>query len=358
VSDIDDQSAESAHRFAANLWGDEPSPLALATRDEPEIGLPEADSPAGIDLETPEADAASPDTDQPDDAPAPGKNAGAWRTAAWLGSGVILVAVAIVLVFSIFGGGPAPTTPTQHHSAITPVAISPAPSTANTPVPQHDVAIPFSAKTDSCPEQGSTSPQALTDVSSDSAWVCNRGPQESRLDGQILHVRFSCSTSRPESNCSYMLNSVSLSAGWLAKTTGGKEHWLEHRVVTNAQLNFFNGDQLAADPVPVDTHSVHGLVTVTLPQKVLASRVDVIILHTAAPPATPPAPAADPNSPAGVNNDPMNPAGPLVAAGAAPDPTTAGMADPAAGPDANPGSDPVDATFAMSQMQFFGHAPN
>lgn len=355
MSDVDDQSTESAHRFAANLWGDEPSPLALATRDEPDIGLHQTDSPVADDIEPPDADAVLPATDPADDAPAPDKNAGAWRTAAWVGSGVILVAVAIVLVFSIFGGGPTPTTPTQHHSAITPVAVSPAPSTANVPVPQHDVAIPFSAKTESCPEQGSTSPQALTDVSSDSAWVCNRGPQESRLDGQILHVKFSCASSRPDSNCSYMTNSCAFSPGWLAKTAGGKDHWLEHRVVTNLQLNFFNGDQLVGDPVPVDTHSVHGLVPVTLPQKLLASRVDVMILHTAAPPATPPAPSTDPSNPIGVN-DPTNPVGPLSAAGAAPDPVSPG--DPATAPDAAPGSDPVDATFAMSQMQCFGHAPN
>lgn len=353
VSEVDDQSAQAAHRFAANLWGDEPSPLAVATRDEPEFDPDQEDSPVDLDSPLGDADPALSISDELDDMPAVGKNAGAWRTAAWLGSGVVLVAVLIVVVFAVFGGGPTPTPVPLHASPVTPVAVSPAPSSANVPVPQHDVAIPFAAKTSSCDEQGSTSPQALTDASSDSAWVCNRGPQESRLDGQILHVKFTCSTSRPESNCSYMLNTVTLSPGWLAKTTGGKDHWLEHRVVTNLQLNFFNGDQLAADPLPVDTHSVHGMVTVTVPQKVLASRVDVIILHTAPPPATPPA-ATDPNVPNG-GQDPLNPGGPVSGVGAAPDP--AGT-DPAAPPDANPGSDPVDATFAMSQMQFFGHAPN
>ncbi|MFL0242640.1 hypothetical protein [Mycobacterium sp. SMC-17] len=357
MSDVDDLSAQSAHRFAANLWGDEPSPLALATRDESESDLEHDDAPVDLDGPAAEDDPGLSPTGAPEDQPAAvSKNAGAWRTAAWLGSGVVLVAVFIVLVFSVFGGGPEPTPVPQHISPVSPVAVSPAPSTANVAVPQHDVAIPFAAKTSSCDEQGSTSPQALTDASSDSAWVCNRGPQESRLDGQILHVKFTCSTSRPESNCSYMLNSVSLSPGWLAKTTGGKDHWLEHRVVTNLQLNFFNGDQLAADPVPVDTHSVHGMVTVTLPQKVLASRVDVMILHTAPPPATPPA-GVDPNVPGG-GQDPFNPTGPVAGVGAAPDPTGGAPADPMGAPDANPGSDPVDATFAMSQMQFFGHAPN
>ncbi len=59
------------------------------------------------------------------------------------------------------------------------------------------------------------------------------------------------------------------------------------RVVTRLQFNFYNGDQLAADPFFVDTHSVHGPVPATLPGKILVSRVDVIILHTERPPASP-----------------------------------------------------------------------
>ena len=139
-------------------------------------------------------------------------------------------------------------------------------------MPQQDQAVPFTARTDSCtPDGGATgqlaarSPQALTDTASDSAWVCGRGPQESLLDGQILHVEFSCDASHPNSACSYMLNSVSVTPGWVAKTPGGRDEWLQHRVVTKLQFNFFNGNQLVADPFFLDTGSVHGPVTRQLP---------------------------------------------------------------------------------------------
>lgn len=119
------------------------------------------------------------------------------------------------------------------------------------------------------------------------------------------------------------------------------------------QFNFFNGNQLAGDPFYLSTNSVHGPVAATLPAKVLASRVDVLILHTDRPPAAPlpttsPAPTPDAAAP---------PSGLLdsVLGTATPDaPQTTTPTDPT-----NPASsDPVDATFAMSQLQFFGHSPN
>jgi hypothetical protein len=110
--------------------------------------------------------------------------------------------------------------------------------------------------------------------------VCGRGPQERLIDGQVLHAQFTCDPSRPESACSYMLNAVLVTPGWVAKAHGGKGEWLQHRVVTRLEFNFFNGSQLAADPFFVDTHSIHGPVPATLSGKILASRVDVIILHT------------------------------------------------------------------------------
>ena len=277
-------------------------------------------------------------------------NAGARRTALWLGSGVVLVAVLIVGAFVVVGGGP-DRAPAAQHRATTPAVLA-APTTANLPVPQQDQAVPFTPSTDSC-SAGSTSPLALTDTSTDTAWVCARGPQESFLDGQVLHVKFTCDSSRPESTCSYMLNSVAVTPGWVAKTPGGKDEWLRHRVVTMVQFNFFNGNQLAGDPFYLSTNSVHGPVAATLPAKVLASRVDVLILHTDRPPAAPlpttsPAPTPDAAAP---------PSGLLdsVLGTATPDaPQTTTPTDPT-----NPASsDPVDATFAMSQLQFFGHSPN
>lgn len=288
----------------------------------------------------------------------PDINSGAKRTAVWLGSGVLLVAVLIVLAFVVFGGGPDPVAPPQHR--MTAAAVAAAPTTTNLPVPQQDQAVAFAARTDSCtPDGGSTdqlaarSPQALIDTSADSAWVCGRGPQESLLDGQILHVQFTCGPSRPNSACSYMLNSVSVTAGWVAKTPGGKDEWLQHRVVTNLQFNFFNGNQLAADPFFLDTHSIHGPVPATLPAKILASRVDVIILHTDRPPAAPlPTTTGPTGGPVVTQQAPNGLVDSVLGTGTL-YPGTPPPAEPATGTN----SDPVDATFAMSQLQFFGHSP-
>jgi hypothetical protein len=281
-------------------------------------------------------------------------NAGAKRTLMWLASGVVVLAVVIVLVFLVFGGGPTPTPPPAHKSAATPAVVA-VPTTPNLPAPPQDQAVPYSPQTDSCPG-GPTSPLSLTDPTSDTAWVCSRGPQESRLDGQVLHVKFVCDRSRPDSTCSYMLNSVSITPGWVAKTVGGKDEWLQHRVVTRLQFNFYNGDQLAADPFIMDTNSVHGPVPATLPGKILVSRVDVIILHTERPPAAP-APGATPGAvpgdgvtpPPGLVDSVLGSGDPAAPAATAPDPYGATSAAT---------SDQVDATFAVSQLQFFGHAPN
>lgn len=295
------------------------------------------------------------DSTEPDPARTTDVNAGAKRTLLWLGSGVALVAVVIVLAFLVFGGGPAPTPPPQHKPAATPAVVA-VPTTPDFPAPPQDQAIPFDPTTDSCPG-GPTSPLALTDTATDTAWVCSRGPQESQLNGQILHVKFLCDRSRPDATCSYMLNSLAVTPGWVAKTPGGKDEWLQHRCATRMQFNFYNGDQLAAEPFFLDTNCVHGPVPATLPGKILASRVDVMILHTERPPAGP-RPSA---TAAGPDGDSVVPPPGLVD-------TVLGSGDPAAPP---PGTDPalagagtggmtdpVDATFAISQLQFFGHSPN
>jgi len=286
-------------------------------------------------------------------------NSGAKRAAVWLGSAVLAVAVLIVLALVVFGGAPDPVAPPQHQVA-TP-AVGAAPSTASLPVLQHDHAVSFTARTDSCTLKGETagqlaarSPRALTDTGTDSAWVCSRGPQESLIDGQVLHVQFTCDPSRPDWACSYVLNAVTVTPGWVAKTPAGKDEWLQHRVVTRLQFNFFNGNQLVADPFFLDTQSIHGPVPATLPAKILASRVDVIILHTERPPAAPlPTITGPGRGPDVTGPQPPGGLGDSVVGPSATEPATPPPADPGGATD----RDPVDATFAMSQMQFFGHSP-
>lgn len=343
---------------------------ALIIADPPPETVPdETDAQEGSDAgavhaeETTEDDldpgfAQAHDLDDPDSDATPARppdiNAGAKRTLAWLGSGVALVGVVIVLAFLVLGGGPTPTPPPQHKAATTPAVVA-VTTTPDLPVPPQDQAIPYDPATESCPG-GPTSPLALTDTTTDSAWVCSRGPQESQLDGQILHVKFICDRSRPDSTCSYMLNSLSVTPGWVAKTPGGKDEWLQHRVVTRMQFNFYNGGQLAADPFFLDTNGVHGPVPATLPGKILASRVDVMVLHTERPPAGPRISVPTGGSGADAVAPPPGVIDSLLGTG---DPgAPAALTDPALAGGGSGTGDPVDATFAISQLQFFGHSPN
>jgi hypothetical protein len=284
-------------------------------------------------------------------------NSGAKRVL-WLVVGaVVVLAVAIVGAFALFGGGPSPNSHLLHRS-LEPI-VAAAPTTPNLPVPHQDQAVSFTAGTSSCTPTGGSgqqsvarSPLALTDTASDSAWVCGRGPQESLLDGQILHVAFTCSAAQPQSACSYILTSLSVTPGWVTKTRDGKDEWLQHRVVRTLQFNFFNGNQLVADPYFVDTHDIHGPVLASLPARVLASRVDVIVLHTERPPAGP-VPSSDQKAP-----PTGEPAGPGSLTSTVLGQNNSGPAlDAPAEPSAEAGTDAADATFAVSQLQFFGHAP-
>jgi hypothetical protein len=304
---------------------------AIILRDDRGPGDATGDDDAALVGERPPVRVAGGPHD-PDARPAIDVNAGAKRAALWLISAVLLLAMAIVAAFAVVGGGTDPAPPPQHRLTI-PV-VSAAPTSPPAARLQADRGIPFVAHTDSC-SAGSTSPSALTDIDTDSAWVCARGPQESFLDGQVLHLTFTCESARPASTCSYMIHAVAVTPGWVAKTPGGTDEWLQHRVITAAQFNFFNGNQLAADPFYLSTNGIHGPVSATLPTTVLASRADVLILHTARPPAAP--------LPTGTRPTPG-------------DALPTGDADPAGDPPI--GGDPVDATFAMSRLQLFGHAPN
>jgi hypothetical protein len=158
--------------------------------------------------------------------------------------------------------------------------------------------------------------------------VCVRGAQGATVDGQVLHVDF---------GRSQVLSAVSITPGWVAKTPGEKDEWLQHRVVRRVQYIFNDTDRTV---VTQDTGNAHGPVTTPLPHKVLASRVTVVVLQTARPPASPP---ATPDSGESILPDAPLPADTTASAG--PDPV-------------GESSDPVDATFAISALKFLGHEPN
>jgi hypothetical protein len=265
-------------------------------------------------------------------------NGGAKRTAVWLGIGFVAASAMIVSGFMFCSSGSRPPQPGVSAPRAVAPAVSAAPRTG-TPVPVADGAIPFTASAAGC-KGGSSSPQSLSDPAGDAAWVCVRGTPDEQVDGQVLQVGFSCDAARPASVCSYLVDSVAVTPGSVAKTNGDHDDWLAHRVVSRLQYNFYNGDELA-EILTQDTGNVHGPVTAALRRPVLASRVVVIILQTSRPPA---APALDANGagaePQSGQTDPT------------PDP---GQVGAALAPSAL--SDPVDAAFAVTALQFFGHQP-
>jgi hypothetical protein len=261
-------------------------------------------------------------------------NAGARKTAKVLGGALVVAAVAVTAALLIFGQAFAEApSPHSQVAAATPVA-TPQASTTIVSTADTDQAIRFTASAD-CPA-GSSSARALTDAASDSAWVCVRGTQGATVDGQVLHV---------DLGGSFLLTAVSVTPGWVAKMAGGKDEWLQHRVVTRLQYVF---DDDSHTIFTQDTGNTHGPVTTPLPKKVLASRVTVIVLQTSRPPASmlPQTSVSQPgftDSVLGAGGAPLAPDASQTA-----DPDSTGTA----------GNDPVDATFAMSELKIFGHQPN
>jgi hypothetical protein len=315
---------DTEENWAADLlYGSEPSaapPTETLVADDAEMRTVIDD--AAVELDSGAAPVA---VDEPPDV-----NAGAKKTAIVLG-GALLCAVAVIVaaLVTFSDAAPPPTRPAP------PIAVSAAPTPTPTALPaDQDQAVPYTASAN-CPA-GSTSAQALTDTASDSAWVCVRGSAGATVDGQVLHV---------DLGHSYVLAAVTVTPGWVAKTPGGKDEWLQHRVVTRVQYVFNDTDRTIFTQ---DTGNTHGPVTTPLPHKVLASRVTVVILQTARPPASP-LPSATAPVPPSFGDSVLGPGGaPLLAdATASADPDPLGQS-----------ADPVDATFAMAALKFLGHEPN
>jgi hypothetical protein len=295
---------------------------------------------SGADPEAVQADdtdtAAEPlDLDSPTDAPSDGThaNVGAKKAAMVLAAALLAAVLVIIGALRVFHRSDPPAPPNTLPRNITAQAsptLAPPPADA-------DQDVPFTASAN-CPA-GSTSAQALTDTTSDSAWVCVRGAPGGQVDGQVLHI---------DLGRSYLLTAVSVTPGWVAKTPEGKDEWLAHRVVTRLQYNF-NDDERTI--LTQDTANTHGPVTTPLAHRVLASRVTVIILQTSRPPASPPQ-RVDPTAttpPGFIDSVLGNANGPLLG-----DPGQTSASAPEPGQDS---SDPVDATFAVAAMKFLGHQP-
>ena len=329
--------SDTTEEWLADVFGPEPSAAPPPLAADAEIpSHEEVSEPAGGATSTTDVVALDEPADTlptSRDESAPDANAGAKKTAIALGVGLVVALAAIVAALVTFSDS-SPAPPLRSAPATAPTAPpAPVPAAGST---NADQAVPFTAWAN-CPA-GSTSAQALTDTGSDSAWVCARGAHGAAVDGQVLHVDFGGSC---------VLTAVSVTPGWVAKTRGGKDEWLQHRVVTRLQYIFNDTDRTI---VTQDTGNTHGPVVLPL-KKILASRVTVIVRQTSRPPTGPP-PAAGPTAaPSGGFLDSV------LGAGGAPLPPDATVTtDPP--PLGEQGSDPVDATFAMGALKFLGHQPN
>jgi hypothetical protein len=299
----------STEEWLAEVFGPEPS--AAPPVDTANADVRNLDTEANV---APSRDESAPDV-----------NAGAKRVAWVLGALVAVALAVIVAALVMFGESSSPTSQRQPSVSVAGPSVA---TVAPVRAPDQDQAIRYTANAN-CPA-GSTSAQELTDTASDSAWVCVRGG----VDGQVLHV---------DLGRSYVLTAVSVTPGWVAKTPGGRDEWQQHRTVTRLQYIFDDTDRTI---VTQDTGNTHGPVTLPL-RRVLASRVTVIVLQTSRPPADPvPTPAAGPggflDSVLGAGGGPLPP-------------DSTQTAEPAPLEQA---SDPVDATFAISELKFMGHQPN
>jgi hypothetical protein len=311
------------------LWGQEPSQFPRvavepAAAEAPPIAASNSDSA------TPDLD----ETGSPTTNGAADVDSGAKRIAVMLGTAWVVAVVVIAGVLLTFRRPTEAPQPKMSAPAVATIAVT---ASAPAPAADQDQAVAFIASAD-CPP-GSTAAQAITDTRSDSAWVCVRGPAGVAVDGQVLRL---------DLGRSQVLSAVSVTPGWVAKTPGGRDEWLQHRVVSRLQYVFNDDDRTV---VMQDTGDAHGPVTMPLPHRILASRVTVIVLQTARPPASP-LPTVDPTvgtQPGFVDSvlgDGGAPAGPDVTQIEVPG--VVGETD----------ADPVDATFAISALQLFGHPPS
>lgn len=314
---------------AEQLFGPDPCPRPTGRRSDPDGLAPAASPTAAVDLDAPSSGRTDPPAVERDSNPGAGR--ASVGLAALFGVAVITIVAALV---GTGGDGQAAAPAAGPPTAV--VQPAPAPPSAAAPA-DRDEPIGYTASA-TCPA-GSTSAAALTDARRGSAWTCVRGQPGARVDGQVLRV---------DLGGSYVLTALSITPGWVAKTPGAADEWLQHRVVSRLQYVFDDADRTIFTQ---DTGDVHGPVTTALPRPVLASRATVIVLQTARPPASPPASTSGVDVPPGFGDSVFDPF-------EAPPPADATVtSDPPSVPAADGDDAPVDATFSITALSFFGHPP-
>jgi hypothetical protein len=253
------------------------------------------------------------------------------RVVVWFG-GLSAVGIVISLLGALllYGGGKPAGQPGKDPVAQSPAVVSTAaPTLAGSEAAGVDRPLPFTASAN-CPA-GSTSAQTLAGADPTNAFVCVRD----LVDGQVIRLDLSKT---------YVITAISITPGWVGKDSSGALQWAQHRVVTRAQYMFNDTDRTM---IVQDTGNVHGEAVQPV-KHVLASKVTVLILQTSRPPADTtsiaPTPGVGPPGLGGLFNGPST-------APSSPFPVPA----PIVGPGGQPTTDPVDSTFAISNLKIIGH---
>lgn len=238
-----------------------------------------------------------------------------------------VVSASILLIF----GRDDPPPPKYHAVPILPVG-APTPTPQTGPSGNDEIIIPYIATPQGC-YPGSTSPKALEETATDSAWVCVRGFGGSGggSDGQVLKIQLGDEMTGPRF---YKISEIEITPGWVPKTPGGKDEWTKHRVTTLIRYVFNDSTDPRREPTvwDVDTHNAHGPAPYRGPQPVLASAITMVILATSPAPKDVPSPTtASATELPGLES------------------TTPSPTDSA--------PDPSDATFAVSLLQVKGRVP-
>lgn len=353
ITDLDSES-ESGQAWAASLFARQPAvtprrddPADTATsqgsgpaddRGSSTPGLGGGGRPEPIDLSelAKIGRADSGPTAPGDDAARPVDQGKVWAT----------VLVVIIAVFSVITGSlmwfTSNDDPAPSQTVDVPALAVGAPTVEPTPAPEAgDDVIPYMASGD--PEKtgcydGSTSPGALQETDTESAWVCVRGfgSAGGGTNGQILPITLGNQMTGPRW---YMVSKVEITPGWVPKIQGGRDEWSQHRVPTRVRFSFNDSSDPLRPPTvwDVDTRGARGPVTFVAPKPVLAVSITMVILETERPAALDPT-----TSDAAPTSTPLFPASPTTSS----DPT-----DDPAKPTA------VDATFAISLLRFEGRQP-
>ena len=289
---------ESGAAWAASLFARQNMPAEGADESAPNSGdtsVPEASSgadgsalsqgggrPTPVDLSAlaAPADPGGEQGDGPDQATQASNRVRGWACVL-IGLTAVCSIVAAGIMIATSRDDPAPPKTAQ-----VPVLAVGEPTVEPTPPPEAgDDIIPYMATPEGCYE-GSTSPGALQETDTESAWECVRGfgAAGGGTNGQLLRIKLGNEMTGPRW---YLVSKVEITPGWVAKVQGGRDEWSQHRVPTKVRFVFNDSTDPQRPPThwDVDTGGVRGPVPFTGAKPVLASEITMVILATTRPPA-------------------------------------------------------------------------